>query len=128
MNEEIMTYSEETEEGQGKRKKPEEVPVKETKPSQYHQLMKRAGCERYAMRRGVYIKDDPGVKFKQVFAGLNGSDFYFKMDTVADMPEPVYQVLKQAGRVSGGVLEEPEEENPEQTEKPKAQTKQTKSA
>ena len=79
-------------------------------------LMKRAGCEKYRMVRGVYIMDDVGMEDKRITVGLNGVQFMLTTDTTVDLPEPLYEILKNAQRVRGGVLEEgePEEGKPEE--------------
>lgn len=76
--------------------------LKRTPEADYPRLMKRAGAAKYDMMQGVYLKDDPAYKYKQVYAGLNGVDFYFVMGETANMPEPVYAILLEAGKVAGG--------------------------
>lgn len=94
-------------------KSAEEKSIKTTPEDEYSKLMKRAGCAKYAMMQGVFVKDDPSYNYKGVDCFLNGAKFTFEMGQTANMPEPVYEILKNAGKVAGGKLLEETKAAPE---------------
>ncbi len=59
-------------------------------------LMREAGCAGAKMEK-VMIPQIPGCKDDVVFAGLNGVSFYFMRGKSVLMPEPVKEILKNAG-------------------------------
>lgn len=59
-------------------------------------LMREAGCAGAKMEK-VMIPQIPGCKDDVVFAGLNGVSFYFMRGKSVQMPEPVKEILKNAG-------------------------------
>ena len=62
------------------------------------QLMERAGCAGAEMKR-VMLPLVPGSKDDVQYVGLNGTDFYFLRGKVCQMPEPVYEILKNTGNL-----------------------------
>ena len=59
-------------------------------------LMREAGCAGAKLEK-VMIPQIPGCKDDVVFAGLNGVSFYFMRGKSVQMPEPVTEILKNAG-------------------------------
>ncbi len=59
-------------------------------------LMREAGCAGAKLEK-VMIPQIPGCKDDVVFAGLNGVSFYFMRGKSVQMPEPVKEILKNAG-------------------------------
>lgn len=47
----------------------------------------------------VYIPMIPGSKDDVEFVGLNGMPFYFKRGETVDMPKPLFDVLKNCGKI-----------------------------
>ena len=47
----------------------------------------------------VYIPMIPGSKDDVEFVGLNGIPFYFKRGETVDMPKPIFDVLKNCGKI-----------------------------
>lgn len=47
----------------------------------------------------VYIPMIPGSKDDVEFVGLNGMPFYFKRGETVDMPKPIFDVLKNCGKI-----------------------------
>ena len=86
----------------------EEKRISTTPEADYAKLMKRAGCAKYRMMQSVFVKEDASYNYKGVDCVLNGVKFQFEMGQVANMPEPVYEILKNAGKVQGGTLLEEE--------------------
>lgn len=61
-------------------------------------LMADAGCGQSAVVEAM-LPLVPGSKDDVVFAGLNGVGFYFLRGERVKMPEPVTQILKNAGEL-----------------------------
>lgn len=72
--------------------------------------LKAIGCKNYGWYRGVVITDDMGMKDKSVNVGLQGQMFVVRLGEVSDIPEPLYEILKNANMVMGGVYEPPKKE------------------
>ena len=83
--------------------------VKVTPMARVEAMLKKAGCKSFGWYRGAVIMDDPGAKDKTVNAGINGQIFTLKMGEVCDIPEPIYENLKNANLVKGGAYEPPKE-------------------
>ena len=61
-------------------------------------LMAEAGCAAYDCVR-TSIPMIPGSRDDVVFVGLNGVRFYFMRGKTVDMPEPLLEILRNAGVV-----------------------------
>ncbi|MBR3796918.1 MAG: hypothetical protein IKK34_12955 [Clostridia bacterium] len=62
------------------------------------QLMERAGCAGAAMK-SVMLPMIPGSKDDVQYVGLNGADFYFLRGKRCEMPEPVFEILRNTGNL-----------------------------
>lgn len=64
-------------------------------------LLAKAGVKDAAKVEKVktYIPMIPGSKDDVEFVGLNGMPFYFKRGETVDMPKPIFDVLKNCGKI-----------------------------
>lgn len=61
-------------------------------------MMARAGVETYKTVK-VNIPKIPGDGDDVQFVGLNGVNFHFMKGTTIDMPEPLYNLLHDCGKI-----------------------------
>ncbi len=61
-------------------------------------MMARAGVETYKTVK-VNIPKIPGDGDDVQFVGLNGVNFHFMKGTTIDMPEPLYNLLRDCGKI-----------------------------
>lgn len=66
-----------------------------------NKLLAKAGVKDTAKveKVKVYIPMIPGSKDDVEFVGLNGMPFYFKRGETVDMPKPIFDVLKNCGKI-----------------------------
>ena len=62
-------------------------------------LMREAGCEGAKIVKTT-LPQIHGGRDDVVFAGLNGAGFYFQRGKAVQMPEPVYEILKNTGVIA----------------------------
>lgn len=61
-------------------------------------MMAQAGVETYKTVK-VNIPKIPGEGDDMQFVGLNGVNFHFMKGTTIDMPEPLYNLLRDCGKI-----------------------------
>lgn len=61
-------------------------------------MMAQAGVETYKTVK-VNIPKFPGEGDDVQFVGLNGVNFHFMKGTTIDMPEPLYNLLRDCGKI-----------------------------
>jgi hypothetical protein len=61
-------------------------------------MMAQAGVETYKTVK-VNIPKIPGEGDDVQFVGLNGVNFHFMKGTTIDMPEPLYNLLRDCGKI-----------------------------
>lgn len=67
-------------------------------------LMARAGAKDYAIMKNVYIEKDDSREDPNFTVTINGVVINVKRGMTTDLPEPVYLILKEAGRLGGGAV------------------------